>query len=228
MDRWGAPMKPPATPAVAAVTDCVQRPDRRRDRSQTLPAEAPRRNRECVYTTALRPENAALVGTDAKKRCALGCARSSRQAMAALVATGLQHGTSRAGAHPVAKAVLLGTATVIWLVGALHAALLEMRTTAHRYSLATPGRRGLYENNDDRTGHRKRPKRDKLCQTTTAAGQLATEVPPTWYLPWSATLSCVADTRRSGTRQQTASVLSLILSTFCGYQCGHLLDVGDE
>jgi hypothetical protein len=43
----------------------------------------------------------------------------------ALGATALQHITPGAGAHTGPETVLLGTAAVIGLVGALHAALLE-------------------------------------------------------------------------------------------------------
>jgi hypothetical protein len=42
----------------------------------------------------------------------------------ALGATCFQHGSPGAGAHPVAETVLLGAATIIRLVGALHATLL--------------------------------------------------------------------------------------------------------
>lgn len=45
--------------------------------------------------------------------------------MAALGPTGLQDGATRAGAHAVAEAVLLGTASVIGLECALHARLLD-------------------------------------------------------------------------------------------------------
>ena len=46
--------------------------------------------------------------------------------MAALGATGLQNGTSCAGLHTMAKAMLLGTATIIWLESAFHARLLGL------------------------------------------------------------------------------------------------------
>ena len=52
--------------------------------------------------------------------------RSSRELVAALGATGLQDGTSCAGLHTMAEAVLLGTATIIWLESAFHARLLGL------------------------------------------------------------------------------------------------------
>lgn len=50
--------------------------------------------------------------------------RSSRKLVTALSATGLQNCSSRTGLHTMAKAVLLGAATVIWLESAFHARLL--------------------------------------------------------------------------------------------------------
>lgn len=50
--------------------------------------------------------------------------RSSRKLVPALSATGLQNCSSRTGLHTMAKAVLLGAATVIWLESAFHARLL--------------------------------------------------------------------------------------------------------
>ena len=63
-------------------------------------------------------------------RGALGCARSSRQTVTALGTARLQNVAAGPGAHPVAEAVLLGTAAVVGLVGALHAALLELLVAA--------------------------------------------------------------------------------------------------
>lgn len=50
--------------------------------------------------------------------------RSSRKLVSALGATGLQNGAARTGLHTMAKTMLLGTATVIWLESAFHARLL--------------------------------------------------------------------------------------------------------
>ena len=50
--------------------------------------------------------------------------------MTALGAARLQHVAAGAGAHAGAEAVLLGAATVVGLVGALHAALLELPQAA--------------------------------------------------------------------------------------------------
>src|SRR5688572_20003756 len=76
-------------------------------------------------TRALRPGLGGLRATGARKRPVPGCARSSRQLVAALGAAGLQHGPAGTGAHPATKAVLAGTTSVVWLVGALHATLLD-------------------------------------------------------------------------------------------------------
>ena len=67
-------------------------------------------------------------------RCALGYARSSRQTVATLVATSLENGSPGTGAHTVAEAMLLRTTTVVRLVGALHAALLEPLNGGHQHS----------------------------------------------------------------------------------------------
>ena len=119
--------RPPGRPAADGAHGCVRRRDRGR-----APARRPHagvwtypEDPEERCTTGLRPERAARWRRGARTRCALGCARSSRQAVTALGAAGLQHGPTGAGAHPGAEAVLLGTATVVGLVGALHAALLE-------------------------------------------------------------------------------------------------------
>lgn len=107
-------------------------PDRGRAPPQT-PHEA-----ECCFladrvrtcTTGLRPELAGPRSTIGRRSGAPGCARSSRQTVAALGAPGLQDGAATSGAHAVAETVLLGTATIVGLVGALHAALLELHAAA--------------------------------------------------------------------------------------------------
>jgi hypothetical protein len=50
---------------------------------------------------------------------------SSRQAGAALGATALEHGSTRAGAHTSTETVLLRTAMGVWLKSALHVVLLK-------------------------------------------------------------------------------------------------------
>jgi len=45
--------------------------------------------------------------------------------VAALGPTGLQDSSTRAGAHAIAEAMLLGATAVIWLECALHARLLD-------------------------------------------------------------------------------------------------------
>ena len=119
--------RPGRPPAVDDEHGSVRRPVRGRDRARTPHAAASwnpvDRGERC--TTVLRPVHVGLRRQGAGRRSARGYARSSREAMAALGAAGLQHGAAGPGAHAGAKAVLLGTATVVGLVGALHAALLE-------------------------------------------------------------------------------------------------------
>ena len=76
------------------------------------------------------PDSPALDAQARRTNGAPGRARSSRQAVPALVTTGLQHGPPGAGAHPAPEAVLLRPATVVRLEGALHAALLALRLAA--------------------------------------------------------------------------------------------------
>jgi hypothetical protein len=114
----------PAAPAAADEDDCALRPDRWRARARRPPLGVSPQDRECTCTTALRPGFVGLREPNAQRRCVPGCARSSRQAVSALGATCLQHGSPGAGAHAVTEAVLFGTTTVVRLVGALHATLL--------------------------------------------------------------------------------------------------------
>jgi hypothetical protein len=114
---------PPARPttgrADAAVPGCGRRPGPRRGRSQTPREAATRTDRGERCTTKLRPGLGRRPATGARRRSAPGCARSSRQLVAALVPPSLQHGTTCTGAHAVAEAVLASPATVVRLVGAL-------------------------------------------------------------------------------------------------------------
>jgi len=55
----------------------------------------------------------------------------------ALGATCPQHGSPGAGAHPVTEAVLLGAATIVRLVGALHATLLGCARMVAALSMAS-------------------------------------------------------------------------------------------
>ena len=135
--RWVAPRSDTTREATCASTaelgaddasDFARRPVRRRDRSQTPPSVAWRWDRVRTYTTGLRPERAALRRPDTRTRCALGCARSSRQTMATLGTACFQHCPPCTVAHAVTEAVLLGTTSVVGLVGALHAALLAPRS----------------------------------------------------------------------------------------------------
>ena len=119
--------RPGRPPEGADARGCAPRPAQGRDRGRTPHGVASwnpeDRGERC--TTVLRPEHAGPQWRGAGRRCALGYARSSREAVAALGATGLQHGTTGPGAHTGTETVLLGTATVVGLVGALHAALLR-------------------------------------------------------------------------------------------------------
>lgn len=114
--------------APVAAHDCAPRPARWRGRWQTPPGAATRTDREQRCTTALRPETDGPRATNERRCHGRGCARSSRQTVPALGAACLQHTLASAGAHPLTKAVLLRTTTVVGLERALHAILL----TGHR------------------------------------------------------------------------------------------------
>ena len=120
--------RPTHRPGVDDGPGCGPRRIRARDRARTPHGAATSypgdRGDRC--TTGLRPERAARPRRGDRTRCALGCARSSRQTVTTLGAARLQHRAAGAGAHPRPEAMLLGTATVVRLVGALHAALLEL------------------------------------------------------------------------------------------------------
>jgi len=125
-----------AVPAAAVAADCGRQLVRWRDRARRPPVGARQRDRECTCTRELRPGFAGPRGPSARTRCAPGFARSSRQAVPALGATCPQHGSPGAGAHPVTEAVLLGAATIVRLVGALHATLLGHAPTVGSTSMA--------------------------------------------------------------------------------------------
>lgn len=132
--RWLARLRSDTTPAGAGWQragragavgrDCGPRPARSCDRWRTPPEDAGRLDREGTCTTALRCDDDDPAGTAGRTRRGLGSARSSRETVAALGAPRLEHGASGAGAHAMAKTVLLGTAQIVGLVGALHAAAL--------------------------------------------------------------------------------------------------------
>ena len=126
--------RPAAWPSADAAHGCVRRPVRGRDPLRTPPAVGWTRpvGRGCSCTRGLRHGRAGHAWTVARRRCAPGDARSRRQAVATLGTAGLDHGATGAGAHPVAEAVLLGTTTIVGLVRALHAALLEPPAAADR------------------------------------------------------------------------------------------------
>ena len=84
-------------------------------------------------TTPATSEHAFLRRECGGTRRSRGCGRSHRQLVAALQPTCLEHGATRTGRHAGAEAVLRGTASVVGLVGALHAILL---IGPHRPSLS--------------------------------------------------------------------------------------------
>lgn len=129
--RW---RRPATWPSAAGEPGCVRRPVRGRDPLRTPPAGEWTRPgcRGCSCTRGLRHGRAGLAWRAAQTRCAPGDARSHRQTVATLGPTGLEHVAAGAGAHPVAEAVLLGTTTIVRLVRALHAALLEPPAAADR------------------------------------------------------------------------------------------------
>ena len=104
---------------------CEPRPDQWRGRSQTPRAAGMRMDREETCTTALRPGPDDLPPSTGERHHDPGCARSSGQTVTALVATGLEDGATRSGAHPLTEPVLLGTTTIVGLECALHAILLR-------------------------------------------------------------------------------------------------------
>lgn len=120
--RWSAGRN-----AAAVGRDCAPRQDQRRGRWRRPLAVAAAWDRGRMCTRALRPAPAGPRRSTARSRRGRGCARSSRQTSAALVATGLDDSTPATRAHASTKAVLLGTTAVVGLVGALHAVLLGTR-----------------------------------------------------------------------------------------------------
>jgi len=166
--------RPATWPSAGAEPDCERRRVRWRDPWQT-PREAAswiRVGRGDCCTRALRPERDGPPRRGGRRPDALGFARSSRQTVAALGATCLQHGTTGPGAHPVAKAVLLGPATIVGLVGALHAALLCRRHPARRRKAIGAGEScggDLAPRGSVSPGH---------ANTTGARSRAATEPPP--------------------------------------------------
>ena|GEM_PF-4680159 len=113
----------PAERAIDVGRGCAPRPARRRGRSRTPPEVAKPEGRGGTGTRVLRPESAVRSTSDAQTWRGLGCARSSRQTVAALVTPRLQHSAASAGAHPMTKPVLLGTTQIVGLERALHADL---------------------------------------------------------------------------------------------------------
>ena len=105
--------------ADAAAPGCGRPPARRRGRSQTPPGAATARDRGGTCTTALRLGCGRRLATGERRRSAPGCARSSRELVAALGTARLQHGAAASSAHAVAKAVLAGTTTIVRLERAL-------------------------------------------------------------------------------------------------------------
>lgn len=128
----GEVLSRPTTREVGAESDCVRQLVRLRGRPQTPLAEATLTDRVNKYTTRHRPEHGDLSSTADERPPGLGCARSSRQTVTALVATGLQDGSSGTGRHPMTEPVLLRTVTVVRLEGALHAMLLGLTDKAVR------------------------------------------------------------------------------------------------
>ena len=99
--------------------DCAPLRGRRRGRSHMPPAVARREGRVRTCTTGLRCEHASRSERCAQRTIGRGRDRSSRQTVAALGPTSLQHGAPTTGAHPGAEAVLLGALQIVRLKGAL-------------------------------------------------------------------------------------------------------------
>ncbi len=110
---------PPAARATDAVPGCERRPARRRGRSQRPREAAMLTDRGEKCTTTLRPGPERRPAPGARRHSVPGCARSSRQLVAALGSACFEHSPACTGTHAVAEAVLASPATVVWLVGAL-------------------------------------------------------------------------------------------------------------
>ena len=70
-------------------------------------------------------ERVPLPGEPGQRQNGSGFCRSSAQLVTALCSAGLQDGATGAGAHTCTEPVLLGSAAIIWLKGALHGASYE-------------------------------------------------------------------------------------------------------
>src|SRR3954469_9210021 len=118
--------------AGADAAGCASPPGRWYGRSQTRRAAAPAWDRRRTCTTGLLaglaclpPGLAGLRRATPRTNGARGPARSRREAVTALVTTGLEDRPAGAGAHPCPKAMLLRPAAVVRLERALHAASLR-------------------------------------------------------------------------------------------------------
>src|SRR5690606_25582047 len=83
--------------------------------------------------TRVRSPTGDLGGEAHRRQPGSGPSRSGRQPGPALAAAGLQDRAPGTVGHPLAESVLLGTLSVVRLVGTLHGSgLLGLRATAHR------------------------------------------------------------------------------------------------
>lgn len=137
-----APRRPPSLqwPGVADGAGRARPPARRVGRWRTPHAGEWRcrvdRRERC--TTGLRPGPGDPRRRGAGKSYVSGSARSRREAVTTLGATGLEHRPTGSGAHPGTESVLHRPAALVGLVGALHAALLGPPDGAARQSIDPP------------------------------------------------------------------------------------------
>lgn len=117
------------------------RPNPRNDRWQKRCGASGSTNRGAWSTRSHRVEHVFPPGAGAGSRVRGAGDRSSRQAVAALEATRLQHGAPSAGGHTSAKAVLHRPALLVRLVRTLHERLLESAQTIGRWRTVDRSRR---------------------------------------------------------------------------------------
>ena len=202
------PCRRTGTSPAAAIAAVSSIRSRRRSRLRTTagPRARPERERHpgrrCGWIEDERapessgPGASALVPSDGGRRRVPGCARSSRQAATALVATGLQHGATGPGAHPLAEAVLAGTTPVVRLERALHAILLagHRRGCAATSSGAAPGRRKCRQRaaNTPRLGHPRGPRQPAPARRALRRNSAPVQVGRPFPRPRDLLLGCSA------------------------------------
>lgn len=124
-------------PAAGGAADCGRRHRRRSFRWRRPPANG--RPASPARRLASTDHGAPVGRTAGGRRSSLGpsVVRSSRQTVAALLASGFEDGAASAGGHPVAEAVVLGPPSGVRLKSSLHEQLLASGG-AGAYALVSP------------------------------------------------------------------------------------------